>query len=86
VLTGSSVKRIFVDGGFGKNPIYMNLLAAAFPEMEIFAASVAQATSLGAALSIHRHWNNKTLPPDLIDLRFYNSHLTPDGLGFVKNS
>jgi sugar (pentulose or hexulose) kinase len=79
VLTGSAVKRIFVDGGFGKNPIYMNLLAAAFPEMEVFAASVAQATSLGAALSIHRHWNPKTLPPDLIDLRFYNSHLTPDG-------
>lgn len=86
VLTGSSVKRIFVDGGFGKNPIYMNLLAAAFPEMEVFAASVAQATSLGAALSIHRHWNTKTLPPDLIDLRFYNSHLTPDGFGFAKQS
>ncbi|AXE18919.1 carbohydrate kinase [Runella rosea] len=76
VLTGSSVKRIFVDGGFGKNPIYMNLLAAAFPEMEIFAASVAQATSLGAALSIHRHWNTQPLPPDLIDLRFYNSGST----------
>lgn len=73
VLTGSNVKRMFVDGGFGKNPIYMNLLAAAFPDMEIFAASVAQATSLGAALSIHRHWNTQPLPPDLIDLRFYNS-------------
>ncbi|AEI47604.1 FGGY-family carbohydrate kinase [Runella slithyformis] len=76
VLTGSSVKRMFVDGGFGKNPIYMNLLAAAFPDMEIFAASVAQATSLGAALSIHRHWNTQPLPPDLIDLRFYNSGST----------
>ena len=73
VLTGSSVKRMFVDGGFGKNPIYMNLLAAAFPDMEIFAASVAQATSLGAALSIHRHWNTQPLPPDLVDLRFYKS-------------
>lgn len=82
VLRGSSVKRIFVDGGFSKNPIYMNLLAMAFPDMEVFAASVAQATSLGAALSIHRHWNSKTLPPDLIDLRFYNSHQLPDG--FVK--
>ncbi len=76
VLAGSTVKRIFVDGGFGKNPIYMNLLAAAFPTMEVFAASVAQATSLGAALSIHRHWNSKSLPPDLIDLRFYNSKLS----------
>ncbi|WP_428668012.1 FGGY-family carbohydrate kinase [Runella sp.] len=76
VLTESNVKRMFVDGGFGKNPIYMNLLAAAFPNMEIFAASVAQATSLGAALSIHRHWNTQALPPDLIDLRFYNSGST----------
>ncbi|MFN8345462.1 MAG: FGGY family carbohydrate kinase [Spirosomataceae bacterium] len=79
VLKGSNVKRIFIDGGFGKNPIYMNLLAAAFPEMEVYAASVAQATSLGAALSIHRHWNSKTLPPDLIDLRFYSSHPASDG-------
>lgn len=71
VLTGSNVKKIFVDGGFGKNPIYMNLLAAAFPEMEVFAASVAQATSLGAALSIHRHWNTKILPSGLIDLQSY---------------
>ena len=80
VLRGSTVKRIFVDGGFSKNPIYMNLLAGAFPDLEVFAASVAQATSLGAALSIHRHWNTKTLPPDLIDLRFYNGHLSLDGL------
>ena len=77
VLTGSNVKRIFVDGGFSKNPIYMNLLAAAFPDIEVFAASVAQATSLGAALCIHRFWNPKTLPPDLIDLRFYSNHLSP---------
>ena len=31
VLKGTAVKRIFVDGGFSKNAIYMNLLAAFFP-------------------------------------------------------
>jgi hypothetical protein len=49
----------------------MNLLAAAFPELEVFAASMAQASSLGAALAIHKHWNSKALPGDLIDLKFY---------------
>lgn len=72
VLNNSPVKRIFVDGGFGKNPIYMNLLAAAFPGIEVFAASVAQATSLGAALAIHKDWNSRSLPGDLIDLRHYS--------------
>lgn len=71
VLHNYPVKRVFVDGGFSKNPIFMNLLAAAFPELEVFAASMAQASSLGAALAIHKHWNSKALPGDLIDLKFY---------------
>lgn len=71
VIRGSSVKRIFVDGGFSKNAIYMNLLADAFPEMEVFAASMAQATAVGAALAIHASWNEQPLPNDLIELRFY---------------
>lgn len=71
VIKGSTVKRIFVDGGFSKNAIYMNLLADAFPEMEVFAASMAQATAVGAALAIHSAWNERPLPNDLIELRFY---------------
>jgi len=73
VLKGTDVKRIFVDGGFSKNPIYMQLLASAFPEMEVFAASVAQATSIGAALAIHKHWNSQALPTNIIDLKFYSA-------------
>ena len=65
------VKRIFVDGGFSKNPIYMNLLASQFPEIEVFAASVAQATAIGAALAIHKHWNTQAVPSNLIDLKYY---------------
>lgn len=71
VLRGTNVNRIFVDGGFGKNPIYMHLMAAAFPDMEIFAASMAQATALGAALAIHPAWSKKPLPSDIIELKFY---------------
>lgn len=73
VLKGEDTKRIFVDGGFSKNAIYMNLLSIAFPGMEVYAASVAQATALGAALAIHKAWNKKPLPNDMIQLQYYGS-------------
>ncbi|HEY1193486.1 FGGY-family carbohydrate kinase, partial [Flavobacterium sp.] len=56
VIHNSPVKKIFVDGGFSKNSIYMNLLAEAFPDVEVYAASMAQASALGAALAIHQNW------------------------------
>ena len=77
VLKGTKVKRIFVDGGFSKNIIYMNLLACCFPDIEIFAASMAQATAMGAALSIHSAWNKKSLPNDIIELKYFSSSHCP---------
>jgi L-fuculokinase len=71
VLHGTPVKKIFVDGGFGKNQIFMNLLAAAFPEIEVYAASISQASALGAALVIHKHWNKNPLPSGIIELKYY---------------
>lgn len=65
------VTRIFVDGGFSKNAIYMNLLASAFPQMETFAASMAQASAIGAALAIHKEWNTQQIPGDIIELKYY---------------
>ncbi|WP_018616481.1 FGGY-family carbohydrate kinase [Segetibacter koreensis] len=73
VLKGTEVKRIFVDGGFSKNSIYMNLLASLFPEIEVFAASMAQATAVGTALSIHHCWNKKPLPNDIIELKYFSA-------------
>lgn len=71
VLQGTKVKRIFVDGGFSKNSIYMNLLTYAFPGIEIYGASMAQATAIGAALAIHSSWNEKSVPSNIIELRYY---------------
>ncbi|MBN9384447.1 MAG: carbohydrate kinase [Chitinophagaceae bacterium] len=71
VLEGTTVKRIFVDGGFARNQVFMHLLAAAFPHIEVFAASIPQATAIGAALAIHSHWNKLSLPGDIIELKFY---------------
>ena len=71
VLHDTDVRRIFVDGGFGKNQVYMHLLAEAFPEIEVFAASIPQATAIGAALAIHEHWNSRSRPGDIIELKYY---------------
>ena len=71
VLNNCPVKRIFVDGGFSRNPIYMHLLACAFPDHEIYAATVAQASALGAALAVHNSWNKKNPSGDLIQLKPY---------------
>jgi rhamnulokinase len=67
VLKNTTVKRIFVDGGFSKNLIFMNLLAMVFPEIEVYAAS------MGAAVAIHKHWNTKPLPTDMIALKLFVS-------------
>ena len=71
ILQGAKVKKIFVDGGFSKNAVYMHLLANAFPEYDVFAASVPQASALGAALSIHASWNSNDISADLIGLKHY---------------
>jgi hypothetical protein len=73
VINGSNVKRIFVDGGFGNNAVYMHLLAIAFSGLEVYAASVNQATAMGAALAIHREWNKFPLPADMVKLKYYKA-------------
>ncbi|WP_288095927.1 FGGY family carbohydrate kinase [Hydrotalea sp.] len=72
VLENCFVKRLFVDGGFSKNQIYMHLLAMAYPQMEVYSACLPQASALGAALAIHQHWNPKPLPTDIFDLKLYS--------------
>jgi hypothetical protein len=50
----------------------MHLLAEAFPHIEVFAATIPQATAIGAAMAIHRHWNTQSLPGDIIELKYYS--------------
>ncbi len=77
VLSGTKTKRIFVDGGFSKNAIYMYLLADAYPALEVYAASVPQASALGAAFIFHQHWNSRPLPSHIINIKLYSvSHDT----------
>jgi len=71
VLKGKAVNQIFVDGGFSKNQLYMHWLANAFPGIEVYAATVAQASATGAAMAIHQHWNTLAMPDDIIKLKRY---------------
>ena len=57
VLQEGNINRIYVDGGFSRNDVYMKMLAAAFPAYELRTAEVAQASALGAAMAMHQHWN-----------------------------
>lgn len=71
LVLNDDVKQIYVDGGFAKNEKYMHLLAEAFPDKEVYAASVSQATAIGAALAIHNDWNEKELPSHIVVTKRY---------------
>jgi hypothetical protein len=47
----------------------MNFLVYAFPDFEIYGAEVAQASSLGAALTMHETWNANEIPSDLVKIK-----------------
>jgi L-fuculokinase len=64
---------MFVDGGFSRNSIYMQLLANAFPEMQVYAAVLPEASAIGAALAIHSYWNQRDLPSGLVGLKAYQA-------------
>lgn len=63
---------IYVDGGFSRNPVFMNLLAAAYPQKRVFATTVHQASAMGAALVIHSSWNRLPEQPAVIEQRAYS--------------
>lgn len=71
VLKNTNATRIFVDGGFSHNEIYMKLLSQAYPDKKVSAASVAQASAVGAAMAIHPYWNSKSILKNLIQLIEY---------------
>ena len=67
LLKDAPVKQLLVDGGFSKNEWYMRLLARAFPSLDVYAAEVAQASALGAALMVYEG----EVPQNLIQLKRY---------------
>ena len=47
----------------------MSMLASHYHNKKVYAAEVAQATALGAALAIHDAWNPNPVGEDLIKLK-----------------
>ena len=43
-----------------------------FSPFEVYGASVSQASALGAALVVHRHWNTGDLPSNVVELKCYS--------------
>ncbi len=71
LLRHGTVEKILVDGGFSRNAIFMQMLAESFAEQDVYASEVPQATAMGAALVLHKYWNEKEIPPAIIDIKAY---------------
>lgn len=71
LILSDSVNKIFVDGGFARNPVYMHLLATSFPLLKVCSSHIAQASAAGAAMVIHRYWNKKRMPADMVELKYF---------------
>lgn len=85
VLKGSLVNKLFVEGGFSKNRIYMKLLSSLFPGTEVYVASIGEASAVGAALAIHNCWNNKSISSDLIELVLEKNNFVEIHKSFLTN-
>jgi sugar (pentulose or hexulose) kinase len=73
LVMSAGIKKVFVDGGFTRNRLYLSMIANRFPELEVYAANVVQASALGAALAIHSSWNKKPVREDLLVLESINT-------------
>lgn len=70
VIGNSGIKKLYVDGGFSRNSIFMQLLAQAYPELDIYAATVPQASAIGAAMILESAWNSDPPTAEIVELRF----------------
>jgi sugar (pentulose or hexulose) kinase len=66
-----NIKQIFVEGGFCQNEVFMYMLATILNNQRIYAASLPQASALGAAMVLHPHWNAHPSPIRVPDFRYF---------------
>jgi sugar (pentulose or hexulose) kinase len=53
---------IFIEGGFRKNQGYHTLFSVTLPNNRVFLTGIAEATALGAAMTVKMALTNKKLP------------------------
>jgi len=66
----TGIQRICVDGGFSRNEIFLQSLARAYPELDLYAAAVPQASAIGAAMILEGIWNPEPPALGLVELRY----------------
>ncbi len=59
LIDAPRVKTFFVDGGFAKNTIFMNVLAYSLYQKKVIASYLPQSTALGAFLHLHGQKSTK---------------------------
>jgi sugar (pentulose or hexulose) kinase len=52
VIGGDSIKRLYIDGGFSDNDLYVKLLSHYFRNMKLRTTDSSLGSALGAAISI----------------------------------
>ena len=52
-------EHVFVTGGFSKNQLFLQLLATLYQDAKICVSTLKEASALGAAMVMHRHWNRE---------------------------
>ena len=68
VMNGKNIKKIFLDGGFVDNLIFINMLSAKLPDFEIIPSQIPLGSAIGAALAIKQHWINHPISCNIIAL------------------
>lgn len=68
-MGGQQPQKAFISGGFCNNMLFMQLLATHFPNIEFHTTQLNNASALGAALVMHRHWNREQSIDHLFDFQ-----------------
>ena len=50
IPANDNTRKLYISGGFARNPIFLKLIASRFPEKKVYTSEVANATSMGAAM------------------------------------
>ena len=62
---------MYITRAFCDNDIFVKLLASRFPEIEIYSASMTEASALGADLLLHDCWNDNRPIQNLLKFKYY---------------
>ncbi|GAA4302684.1 FGGY-family carbohydrate kinase [Compostibacter hankyongensis] len=74
----SPVNRLYLSGGFLQSELFMELLCSFLPGWQLFIAENKRASALGAALAVHKSWQDGPLPEDVTPLVAFAPRLRAD--------